>query len=72
MTREQKIAKKKLNASKRADKHNYAYRALVAKADGHPLSHVKNGSWYDSDSPTGYSQMCEMGGSCQSPCNGDC
>lgn len=33
----------------------------------------RNGaSWYDSSSPTGYRQNCEMGGTCQSPCNGDC
>ena len=72
MTREQKIAKRKLNACKRADKHNNEYRALVSKADGHPLSHVKNGSWYDPSSPTGYSQFCSYQGTCQSPCNGDC
>ena len=28
--------------------------------------------WYDSDSPTGYSQYCSYVGTCQSPCNGDC
>jgi hypothetical protein len=72
MTREQKIAKKKLNAYKRAEKHNKKYRDLVSNADGYPLSHVKNGSWYDPSSPTGYSQICCYYRTCQSPCNGDC
>jgi hypothetical protein len=30
------------------------------------------GSWYDPNSPTGYSQNCDYFGTCQSPCNGDC
>lgn len=32
------------------------------------------GSWYDPNSPTGYSQKCSYDGygTCQSPCNGDC
>jgi hypothetical protein len=29
-------------------------------------------SWLDSNSPTGYSQVCSYQGTCQSPCNGDC
>jgi len=29
-------------------------------------------SWYDPNSPTGYTQNCSYYGTCQSPCNGDC
>jgi hypothetical protein len=80
MTREQKVAKRKARAAIRAEKHNKEYRALVKKANdmGLPscatLSGISNGggSWYDSSSPTGYRQVCEMGGTCESPCNGDC
>lgn len=59
---------------KRKDERNSEYRGLVRKAReyGCPISGVKGGSWPDSDSPTGYSQICSYQGICQSPCNGDC
>lgn len=58
----------------RKDKRNSKYRKLSAIASSHGcgISGAKYGSWADSSSPTGYSQICEMGGTCQSPCNGDC
>lgn len=28
--------------------------------------------WEDPESPTGYTQVCDYFGTCQSPCNGDC
>lgn len=58
----------------RKDKRNSKYRKLSATASeyGCGIGGAKYGSWADSDSPTGYSQRCEMGGKCQSPCNGDC
>lgn len=28
--------------------------------------------WPDSNSPTGYMQICDYQGYCQHPCNGDC
>ena len=79
MTREQKVAKRKARAARRAENHNNKYRDLVRKAiyDNYPtyvpLTIIKtNGWWRDSSSPTGWKHQCEMGGSCQAPCNGDC
>jgi len=78
MTREEKVAKRKLRASKRAEKRNAKYRSKVSEIakSGVPswvsLSGMKYGSWADSNSPTGYSQICCYYGICQSPCNGDC
>jgi hypothetical protein len=39
--------------------------------------HEKNklkwwGPWIDHNSPTGYSMKCDVFGTCQYPCNGDC
>jgi hypothetical protein len=34
--------------------------------------HKRGESWADSNSPTGYFQICSWQGICQSPCNGDC
>jgi len=81
MTREEKILKKKLRAKRRKEKHfaKYVEKIQVAKSIGDygiPLHCVKQGrlfgSWADSDSPTGFSQVCSNSGICQSPCNGDC
>lgn len=60
----------------RKEKRNEKYRSLVTKAIGDNISFSgqKWGSWADSNSPTGFSQICSYGvyGTCQSPCNGDC
>jgi hypothetical protein len=76
MTREQKVLKRKTRAKKRADKRAEKYcNFLNSNTDTINycgFSGSKNGSWYDSDSPTGYSQVCSYFGTCQSPCNGDC
>ncbi len=79
MTREEKVLKRKARAKARAEKHNEKFRLQVAKARNNdfpfsvPLNAIRNNSsWYDSRSETGYSQVCEMGGTCESPCNGDC
>lgn len=59
----------------RKEKRNNKFRSDSAKAReiGCPLYAVRsNGSWADSKSPTGYSQVCSYIGICQSPCNGDC
>ncbi len=82
MTREEKIAKRKVRAKERADKHNDEYRracstlnnrGILGKAS---LGYFKKtgitSNWPDSSSPTGYSQVCDWQGFCQSPCNGDC
>jgi hypothetical protein len=76
MTRTQKIAKKKLRAFNRAEKRNKKYREFL-NSNRHSIEvggfgAAKNGSWYDPNSPTGYSQVCSYFGTCQSPCNGDC
>lgn len=74
MTRAEKIAKRKARAKRRADKYNDKYRALSRKASEAQVSIqlVKRGFWGDPSSPTGRSQNCTMGGTCQFPCNGDC
>lgn len=80
MTREQKILKRKARAKLRAEKRNNEYRSKIYEMNdrGIPtqitVGMYKRGtnSWYDSNSSTGYSRMCEMGGRCESPCNGDC
>lgn len=74
MTREEKVLKRKERAKRRADKHNEKYRNLSRQADWKncPIVGLKGGSWPDSNSPTGYMQVCDWAGHCQSPCNGDC
>lgn len=58
----------------RKEKRNAKYRGLARICDEHncPISGAKGGSWYDSSSPTGYMQICDYQGTCESPCNGDC
>jgi hypothetical protein len=59
----------------RKEERNSEFRRLSAQCqkDNIPMNAIKHGnSWADSSSPTGYSQRCEMGGICESPCNGDC
>jgi hypothetical protein len=76
MTREQKIAKRKARAKRRADKHNNDYRETTTRAGWENVPPVAirrpGASWYDENSPTKYSQKCSYKGICQSPCNGDC
>ena len=69
------IAEGKRRNEIRKQKRNDNYRDLARKANEHncPIYYIKTGSsWDDENSPTGMSQRCEMGGVCQSPCNGDC
>ncbi len=59
----------------RKEKRNNQYRRESANSSiiGRSISQCRDsGSWYDENSPTMMSQVCEMGGTCQSPCNGDC
>lgn len=76
MTREQKIEKRKARAEKRKAARNKKYRDFIhvnrGLIDVAGFSGVKYGAWADSNSPTGYSQVCSYEGICQSPCNGDC
>lgn len=77
MTRAEKHEKRKTKALNRRIMRMSKYvKKIQAVADlpyGVPLSTaLRYSSWSDSNSPTGYSQRCEMGGICQSPCNGDC
>lgn len=51
------IARKKRRHERRVETAKYRHRY---------------GHWQDSESYTGYSQSCEMGGTCPYPCNGDC
>jgi len=80
MTREQKIEKRKARALARRGKKCQKYfdkiRAVSEFSGYIPLSCANRygvyGSWEDRNSPTGYSQVCDYYGICQSPCNGDC
>ncbi len=82
MTREQKILKRKERAYKRRKRKNELYHMKIKKVrelgNYIPLSAVRRDgtteAWRDSNSPTGYSQVCsyEAYGICQAPCNGDC
>jgi hypothetical protein len=83
MTREEKVLKRKARAQRRIQKRLKEREAVKAATrwGQYPLAaaryKVKHGyynSWYDPNSPTGYSQVCsyEAYGTCQSPCNGDC
>lgn len=59
----------------RKDERNFNYRSLSQNASyvGRSISQCRSGSsWLDPNSDTGYSQVCEYFGTCQSPCNGDC
>jgi len=54
---------------------NDRYRADSRRAQdiGCPLYAVRSGgAWPDSNSPTGWTQICSYWATCQSPCNGDC
>lgn len=68
------IEEGKRRLKSRKNKRNTKYRELSTKANhlDCSIAGVKGGSWLDSDSPTGYSQICSYFGKCQSPCNGDC
>ena len=83
MKAEEKALKKIARSERRRTIRNEKYfnKIRSAKERGYyiPLHAVdKNGyaggSWLDSNSPTGYSQVCsyEAYGTCQSPCTGDC
>lgn len=86
MTREEKKKNKIERSIKRRAKRKEIYvkkiRAVrdISRILSLPLSIIDKqgnytgGSWYDPNSPTGYSQKCsyDVYGICQSPCNGDC
>ncbi len=80
MTREEKIIKRKTRAAYRANKRAEKYRTFLNKntdainKGGFYIAKrsERGGCWEDSDSPTGYSQVCSYQGICQYPCNGDC
>ncbi len=81
MTRAEKITKRKERAARRIAKRAKVWNEIVnvAQFNDVPISaarcKVKHGyykEWADSNSPTGYSQVCSYQGICQSPCNGDC
>jgi len=68
------VAEGQRRMKERKFKRNDNYRTLSSKANeyGCGIGGAKGGSWADSNSPTGYSQVCDYYGTCQSPCNGDC
>jgi hypothetical protein len=77
MTKEEKLNRKKERAKYHRKKRMDKYIAKIILCENLPLdvplgSVSKYGSWSDSNSPTGYSQICCYQGICQSPCNGDC
>lgn len=76
MTREKKILKKKARAKARADKRNSKWREICEKANSKDVPtrviRYPGSSWYDPTSSTGYRQVCDYFGHCESPCNGDC
>ena len=78
MTREAKKLKKLKNAKVRREKRMSKYVAKIQAVRDRgiprdaPLSTTRWGSWQDSSSPTGFSQVCDWFGTCQFPCNGDC
>jgi hypothetical protein len=64
---------RKLKERKQKRNDNYRHLSSIANEFNCPMSGAKNGGcWADSNSPTGYSQICSYQGTCQSPCNGDC
>lgn len=86
MTREEKKQKRIQRAINRRKKRREIYLKRIQSVhwistdSNVPLSIISKhgyymgGSWYDPNSPTGYSQKCSYDayGTCQSPCNGDC
>jgi len=87
MKRADKIKKRMERAQRRRAKRNESYKnriRTVSDLGGNVPLHAAtklwggqwyvSGSWYDPESPTGYTQKCsyEAWGTCQSPCNGDC
>ncbi len=48
------------------------YRVPLSSLDSNGYGYFCGQSWRDSNSPTGYSQVCSYQGICQAPCNGDC
>lgn len=87
MKRSEKMQKRKLRAEKRKLARNARYRSRVkaVREFGNiniPLSAatktydnnwtIIGACWSDSNSPTGYSQICDYYHICQFPCNGDC
>lgn len=79
MTREEKIEKRKRRAKFRREKRMKRYVERIKQARSNnipyyvPLSAIRyGGSWTDSKSSTGYYQICDYFGICESPCNGDC
>lgn len=81
MTREEKVRKRKERAQRRIQKRllernkilsDVRFNNLPFHAARHKAKHGYYNSWPDSNSPTGYTQVCDYFGTCQSPCNGDC
>ena len=82
MTREEKKVKKLARAAFRRNKRTDIYLRKITTANkvdfNVPLSNIdKYGNliiscWSDSDSKTGYTQICDWSGTCDYPCNGDC
>lgn len=78
MIREEKTQKKISRSKARREKRmrKYVDKIKSARLRGIPpyisLAGAIHGSWLDSNSPAGYSQICDYLGTCQSPCNGDC
>ena len=77
MTREQKVEKKKLRAVMRRQKNRErngfdSNTNLPMRARRQISKRGYADSWEDSNSPTGYSQVCSYYSTCQAPCNGDC
>jgi hypothetical protein len=61
-----------LRRSKIRTKERFNKYVLLANEKKNNHGHRIGESWADSNSPTGYSQVCSYQGICQSPCNGDC
>ncbi len=70
---------KEAKALARAEYKTEGKRRMIARKQARHQKRVdttkcrhRYGNWEDPNSPTGRSQTCEMGGSCEYPCNGDC
>lgn len=80
MTREEKKKKRINRAITRKLKKDRKYHDKIQAArniSGHRIPlyaalHPSSHHWRDSNSPTGYSQVCDYMGICEYPCNGDC
>lgn len=78
MNREDKKQKKILRSKNRRKLRMQKYVSKIDAVRDKPYLTLSgggaSGSWWDPNSPTGYSQYCEWpaGSTCQSPCNGDC